>query len=380
MSDIIYDLVAASDLEAAIQIERDSYPADEAATLDAFRLRQSQAGDLFLGAYLPSRSSLDGHGARKLVGYICSTTSPSPTLTHESMSTHVAGSPSVCIHSVCVSSDHRRRGIALGLLREYIARLEADARDKGEESDKPAYERILLITHDEMRPLYEKAGFTLVGPSAVQHGSKPWLEMRWELGTPLLQEGLPREAAKELPPAEVATQKPTMAQVESQQLPPGLFEALQRSSTRSAPKSRLLSAFEGGIADVCEPHARKQGAMVNKYDLLCPRAGCGSVILKKASASWTERASVQMEPVGSPASPHLATLPTPPETTQWWLVTPSAMAFENIGFSNTIPSPETPGSSMKLLSCAECDLGPVGWNEVGSTEFWLAAARVGYRV
>lgn len=37
------------------------------------------------------------------------------------------------------------------------------------------------------------------------------------------------------------------------------------------------------------------------------------------------------------------------------------------------------GASMKLLTCAECDLGPLGWNEVGGKEFWLAAARVAYR-
>jgi hypothetical protein len=34
---------------------------------------------------------------------------------------------------------------------------------------------------------------------------------------------------------------------------------------------------------------------------------------------------------------------------------------------------------LRLLACAECDLGPLGWNEEGGTEFWLACARVGYR-
>ena len=37
------------------------------------------------------------------------------------------------------------------------------------------------------------------------------------------------------------------------------------------------------------------------------------------------------------------------------------------------------GKKLKLLACAECDLGPLGWSEEGGTEFWLACSRVGYR-
>lgn len=34
---------------------------------------------------------------------------------------------------------------------------------------------------------------------------------------------------------------------------------------------------------------------------------------------------------------------------------------------------------LKLLACAECDLGPLGWTTVGGgTEFWLACTRVAY--
>ncbi|KAF9265626.1 hypothetical protein L218DRAFT_957226 [Marasmius fiardii PR-910] len=57
------------------------------------------------------------------------------------------------------------------------------------------------------------------------------------------------------------------------------------------------------------------------------------------------------------------------------------MQFENIGFSRTAEGlPLSPsGKKMKLLTCAECDLGPLGWCEEGGTEFWLASTRVGYR-
>ncbi|KAL1659062.1 acyl-CoA N-acyltransferase [Schizophyllum commune] len=377
--------VSASDLETAIAIEKASYPEDEAANLEAFRYRQSQAPDLFLGAYLPvhsdgaSSSSQNNNNTPSLtlIGYISATTSPASTLTHDSMSTHVPGASSVCIHSVCVAPEYRRRGIALKLLKEYISTLD--------NATNTPYTRILLIAHDDLVPLYEKAGFTLVGPSTVQHGARPWFEMRRDLG----KEVLSKELGKELPPAQAAppraappAQAPESAQIDAQQpqsFPPGLFEALQRSSTRARPSGKLLSALPGGMADVVEANADKPGVMLNKHDLLCPREGCGSIILKAGAAIWTERASVQMEPAGSTPNPHLAALPAPPETTQWWLVTGSMMTFENIGFSNTIPSAEKGGASMKLLTCAECDLGPLGWNEVGGKEFWLAAARVAYR-
>jgi guanine nucleotide exchange factor len=35
---------------------------------------------------------------------------------------------------------------------------------------------------------------------------------------------------------------------------------------------------------------------------------------------------------------------------------------------------------LKLLACAECDLGPVGWCEPGGNEFWVACQRVRYKV
>ena len=77
-----------------------------------------------------------------------------------------------------------------------------------------------------------------------------------------------------------------------------------------------------------------QGLPSNKYDLLCPRLGCGSVILKNGVATLVERESVHLEPAGSQGT--LAPLPEPPATLHWWRVTPNAMAFENIGFSKTI--------------------------------------------
>ena len=256
-------------------------------------------------------------------------------------------------------------GIALGLLKEYIARLER-ARERG-----AAYERALLITHEDMRSLYEKAGFEWLGRSAVVHGPDPWYDMR-----------------KVLAPLAPADGPQTQA------IPPNLWEALQRATTsRAVPEVHLLPSFPGGVQDVSETVAGTD-APTNKFELLCPRKGCGSVILKNKVATLVERASVALEPEGS-QSPILPPLPASPALLHWWRVIPNAMAFENIGFSRSITSDgpfhalrypiatnilPIDGERLKLLSCAECDLGPLGWCQEGGSEFWLASTRVGYRV
>ena len=228
-------------------------------SLTQCRLRQSQAGNLFLGAYQIGTS-------RVLVAYICSTLSPTSSLTHESMSEHVPGGNSVCIHSVCVSSDHRRKGIGSALIKEYIARLERENTD-----GSWRYRRLLLITHDRLRPFYESVGFEWLGKSDVVHGSKPWYEMRRDLHS-----GTDSESSAP----------------QIQQLPPGILDALQRSQN-VVRSSRLLSDFRNGIADLINMNGG-EGVLVNKFDLLCPKANCGSVILKSGIAKWVEQSSIQV--------------------------------------------------------------------------------------
>lgn len=71
----------------------------------------------------------------------------------------------------------------------------------------------------------------------------------------------------------------------------GLWDALQRAPrSRERPPSQLLSEFANGIADVVST----DDGSVNKYDLLCPRKQCGSVILKKGVATMVEKPSMQV--------------------------------------------------------------------------------------
>lgn len=59
-----------------------------------------------------------------------------------------------------------------------------------------------------------------------------------------------------------------------------------------------------------------------------------------------------MEPVGLPAHSLLPTLPTPPETAQWWFITPSPMAFENIGFTRPVQAlSQSQGMYLHTLLC-----------------------------
>jgi len=232
------------------------------------------------------------------------------------MSTHVPGARNVLIHGVCVSSDARRRGIASALLAEYQRRLAATG----------PYERALLIAHEEKASFYERVGFKSRGLSKISFAGVPWIELEWV----------------------VPLENPSELQSTAQAIPPGLLEALQGQGATPRRQGQLLLSFQGGILDVSEEGEGDQRS--NGFDLLCINERCRSIILKRGVAVLRERESVQvsvlthasgalmwtlfaqMEPIGG-GHPDLPALPPPSEKTHWWLVTPSPMAFENIGFS-----------------------------------------------
>jgi hypothetical protein len=83
------------------------------------------------------------------------------------MSKHEEGGEWIAIHSVCVREDRRRKGVALAITQEYIGRVKAQEGVKG----------LRLIAHEELIPLYEKAGFQNRGKSKVVHGEREWYEL-----------------------------------------------------------------------------------------------------------------------------------------------------------------------------------------------------------
>ena len=150
------------DLDPLIALEQASYPADEAASRSAFETRLRLAPQCFTV----------GLDHQDLVALVCGTRSAETSLVHESMTSHDSAGQSLCIHSVAVAADRRRQGLALCMLRDYLARA----------GKLPGLVQVLLICKPPLTGLYEQAGFKLVGPSAVVHGHDPWLEMCHRLG------------------------------------------------------------------------------------------------------------------------------------------------------------------------------------------------------
>jgi ribosomal protein S18 acetylase RimI-like enzyme len=150
------------DLPRVAALEQASYPADEAATADMLAWRLTVAGDAFLVAT---------GDAGEVVGFVCGTRAPGASLTHESLRHHDPAGESLCVHSVVVAPEARRRGIGSALVRAVVAR----ARELS------GVRRVLLICKEPLIELYRATGFGLIGPSEVTIGADPWFEMRLEL-------------------------------------------------------------------------------------------------------------------------------------------------------------------------------------------------------
>lgn len=312
--------------------------------------RQEHASRYFLAAYEDE----------ELIGFICSTLTSSPTLTHESMETHEPSGEYLAIHSVCVSPDHRRKGIANGLLREYMQRVREANEVRG----------IRLIAKEGLVGMYERSGFTSKGKSQVVHGQDPWFQL-----------GIDFQGKQE------STETLSSPFEQSQDVDP--------ASVRS-PGKRLASATV--TKAIVEEKLVEDGK--NKFDLYCPRAECRCLLIRKGAASWVAKGShkgdlevrhvflarstqllmsltmvlarkqlpllprrIDAPPRPSAASPHLG---------YWTLSSP--LAFENIGFTRSLPpssshpppgqaQPATTTSQIKYLTCADCDFGPLGWHD-----------------
>ncbi|GJJ14236.1 hypothetical protein Clacol_008499 [Clathrus columnatus] len=289
-----------------------------------------------MGAYFPSRN---------LVGYINATLSKSESFTTESMHQHDPDGSTVYIHGIVILASHRRYGLGSALLKEYIRRLRENNQTRLSRAS-----RVLLICHEHLVNFFIQAGFSLIRKSPIALGSDIWMEMQLELD--LISNRETKTTTDEL----------------EHTMPPGVLEAL---ANNNSPRhiSRSYSSFSNSKALV-------SSSGENALDIVCPREGCGSLILKAGNAKYRRTHSFQLEPPDSNPIPPLQHLPPPPTEIDWWLVTPSPYIFENIGFSKAVPG--IGQSKTKLLTCAECDLGAFGWSQEGGTEFWIAASRVAY--
>nr|KAJ3421490.1 hypothetical protein HK105_003334 [Polyrhizophydium stewartii] len=192
---ITFALLPADDVAEAYRLESLGYPADEAASHEQLVFRQASAPHLFIGAYASV-----GDVPRRLVGFIVATATAGDRLTAASMKAHDPVGTTICIHSVCVAPDLRRRGIALAMLRHYVRYLRGLARGESPAqalaaaaatesasephrdstaSDKPvtAPRVATLAAKQHLVTLYEQAGFSVLGESALVHGADKWIEL-----------------------------------------------------------------------------------------------------------------------------------------------------------------------------------------------------------
>ncbi|KAF9901324.1 hypothetical protein BX616_002295 [Lobosporangium transversale] len=154
--------------------------------------------------------------------------------------------------------------------------------------------------------------------------------------------------------------------------------------------------------DLIETHAEKQ---VNKFDIYCPQESCRCKILLASAAELVQReksklalpklplldAAVstieEVESEGnvinndttdgdeSEKTTVTTTTTTEEELQSFWKVT-NMMSFENIGFSKKLPN------GIQFLSCADCDIGPLGYHDTSASgaakEYLIALNRLRY--
>ena len=153
-------------LREVADLEARSYPQDEAASPETLNFRARVAPELFQVLVESGKTDL-------CVGFVVGTAAPKHTkhLHESSMSSHDDHGDVLCIHSVVVRHELRRRGIASFMLQLYIQHVKRLNR----------FTRVLLLAKRYLIPLYEKSGFVLVGPSAVSHGTETWFELAMDL-------------------------------------------------------------------------------------------------------------------------------------------------------------------------------------------------------
>lgn len=137
------------------------------------------------------------------------------------------------------------------------------------------------------------------------------------------------------------------------------------SATQMAEIQKLLMGGglggEAVVRDYKEWDAVKSEDGSKNMDFFCPR--CPSKIARADTGALVSTDMVLSKyKVDGPDEESIGT---------WWLL-PSAFAFENIGVTKTV-------GNTKFLSCADCEVGPLGWHDItDTTKYYIAAQRVRY--
>lgn len=103
----------------------------------------------------------------------------------------------------------------------------------------------------------------------------------------------------------------------------------------------------------------------NKYPVVCVR--CPSRILNSNAADYKE---IEFPlPLMTLAKDKIRNETIDKENlNQFWMVA-DKYGFENVGFSNTV-------SGLKYLTCADCEIGPIGWFDPASQLSYVSLSRI----
>ena len=173
---VSYRPVSEEDIETISEIESNSYPEDEKASLETLRYRCINAGEMFLVA------TEHGGSENEIIGYVCGTcVNENETLTAETMgSKHEPDGAILCVHSVCVKENKRRRGVGGKLLQTYLMYLKARNNDR-KRDNQSELKSVRLLCKKHMIPFYQNGGFTLLGESEVTHAKDAWFDCEFTL-------------------------------------------------------------------------------------------------------------------------------------------------------------------------------------------------------
>lgn len=181
------------DVARCHEIEAASYPADDAASLEALTYRQEHAPEYFqLCTVAASAEGGGGHGdeeeeetagaaASIIVGFVCGTRCND--FTEESMATqHDPHGRLLAIHSVVVDDAYRGRGVATAMLQHYVETIvqsqqQQQQQSEEEEARTPSIQSIVLLAKKNLLSFYVNCGFQVNRPSPIVHGKELWYEL-----------------------------------------------------------------------------------------------------------------------------------------------------------------------------------------------------------
>jgi len=187
LSHMRFAMVRPVDIPRCVQIEKASYPPKEAASKSSLQYRQHHAAPYFRCAILcpdpvvgmdstAHKSSHHHHNDdddQEVIGFICATRCHE--FVHESMSTHHSEGPLLAIHSVVISEEYRRQGVATAMLKDYVEVMRSIPDD--------GVQKMVLLSKKDLLSFYVDCGFSVVKPSPIVHGADQWYELELDLST-----------------------------------------------------------------------------------------------------------------------------------------------------------------------------------------------------